>query len=161
MEALLGSERHTSNATAASRGGYSSWHVGCSRIEATYTRGEQLSTSIGRVRYRSSRPDASTYRLPCRHPPSLPPFSQCIFQDPRCSRACGGTASRTARRIGGGGPRPPRRERPAAEGRAEREGQRARSKKRGRPSLCTINQETPGPAAHKLVRACMQSPVTR
>ena len=27
------------------------------------------------------------------------------------------------------------------------------------PSLCTINQETPDPAAHKLVRACIQSPV--
>ena len=53
-----GGERHASNATTASTGGYSCWHFRCSRVEATCTRDDQLSSSIGRHRM-STCPDTT------------------------------------------------------------------------------------------------------
>ena len=61
-----GGERHASNATTASTGGLSSCPAGCSRIEASSTRGEQLSTSIGRGQQRSSRTHTSSSCLRSR-----------------------------------------------------------------------------------------------
>ena len=50
-----GGERHASNTIAASTGELSYRLAGCSRIEASSTRGEQLSSSIGCGQQRSSR----------------------------------------------------------------------------------------------------------